>query len=168
MQILKAALQADNYANRLIGVLTRLAWVSLFFMMILTVADVVMRKVFNNSILGALESTELAMIVLIYFALAHVETVDGHVKVDLIVDRFGPRVQAAFDVLTQLIGSLMFGLMTLSSLYYAERMRATGQVTQDLWIPLWPFVYVVAIGLALMCLVLFFKCLRALDRMTAS
>ena len=133
----------------------------LFLIMILTVADVFMRKVFNNSIIGTVEVTELMMIITIFLALARAEELDANVKVDLILSRFSPKIQALFDIFTQLICMVLFVVATFSGLTYASMMRTSGEVSQDLLIPIWPFVYVIAIGTAMLSLVLFFRFLYA-------
>lgn len=141
-----------------------IAWGVLFFMMFLTVSDVFMRKVFNHSILGTVELTQFMLLILIFFSLAQTELMDGHVKVDLIVSRFGERVQSFFDLITQFSCFLLSGLMTWSTILYAERMRASGEVSQDLWLPVYPFVYVVAVGWGLLGIALIIKFTLALRK----
>ena len=144
-----------------VKILNFLAISCLFLIMILTVADVFMRKVFNNSIIGTVEVTELMMIITIFLALARAEELDANVKVDLILSRFSPKIQALFDIFTQLICMVLFVVATFSDLTYASMMRTSGEVSQDLLIPIWPFVYVIAIGTAMLSLVLFFRFLDA-------
>ncbi|MBW1669309.1 MAG: TRAP transporter small permease [Deltaproteobacteria bacterium] len=155
---------AVKLVSHLCSAVSRIAWGALFFMMLLTVADVFMRKVFNHSILGTVELTQFMLLVLIFFSLAQTELMDGHVKVDLIVSRFSPRGQALFDLITQISCFLLSLLMTWSTVVYAERMRASGEVSQDLWLPVYPFVYVVAAGWALFGIALFIKFTLALKK----
>lgn len=145
----------------IITALNYISLLSMFSMMMLTVADVFMRKVFNNSILGTVEVTELMMIIVIFFALSRTELLDGNVKVDLVLSHFTPRIQALFDMITQLCCLLLFVLVTLSSLQYAEMMRASSEVSQDLLIPIWPFVYVIVLGTAMLTMALLIRFLEA-------
>jgi len=145
--------------------MSRVAMVILFFMMGLTVIDVFMRKVFSNSILGSVELTEYMLVILIFLSLAETEVTEGHVKVDLIMGRFGERAQALADAITQGICFLLSGLITWSGVAYAVRMKASGEVSQDLWIPKFPFVYVVAVGCGILSLILLIKFLIALTKM---
>jgi TRAP-type C4-dicarboxylate transport system permease small subunit len=142
-----------------------MSWVAsviLFSMMLLTITDVFLRKVFSRSILGTVELTEFMMVVLVFFALAHTEVSNGHVRVDLIMSRFGERAQTLVDMITQFVCFLLFGLVTWSALVYSARMKASGEVSQDLWLPIYPFVYIVAVGCALLTLTLLIKFLMAL------
>lgn len=154
--------KTSRVVDLLAKVINPISYLALFLMMLLTVADVFMRKVFNNSILGTVEVTELMMVVLIFFSLAHTEIADGHVKVDLVLSRFTPKVQSIFDIFTQLVCFGLFCLLTWSSFKYAASMRASGEVTQDLLIPIYPFVYIVALGSAFLSLALLLKFLKAL------
>jgi len=146
----------------------RIASAVLFLMMLLTIADVFLRKVFSQSILGTVEVTEFMMVILLFFAVTQTEILDGHVKVDLIMSRFGERTQALVDTITQLVCFLLFGLFTWSTLVYAEKMRASGEVSQDLWLPVYPFIYVVVLGCALLALSLLIKSFMAFMRMGKS
>jgi TRAP-type C4-dicarboxylate transport system permease small subunit len=145
-------------------VMNRVATVALFCMMFLTIADVFLRKVFSRSILGTVEVTEFLMLILVFFALAQTEALNGHVKVDLVMGRFSERTQAAVDVITQVICFLLFGLFTWSALVYSEKMREAAEVSQDLWLPIYPFVYVVVAGCAILSLALLIKFLMALAK----
>ena len=146
----------------------RIAMGILFFMMGLTVIDVFMRKVFSNAILGSVELTEYMLVILIFFSLAETEVAEGHVKVDLIMGRFGERAQALVDAITHGICVLLSGMITWSSFAYAVRMKASGEVSQDLWIPKYPFVYVVAVGCGIFSLILLIKFLGCLTKMVKS
>ncbi len=137
-------------------------------MMVLTIADVVLRKTTSRSILGTVELSEFLMVTLVFFSLAQTEITNGHVKVDLVMRRFGDRVQGVVEAITQFICFLLFGIATWSTLVYSLTMRASKEVTQDLWIPKYPFIYVVAVGWALLGLVLFIKFLMALGKVLRS
>ena len=148
--------------------LNSFASIILFFMMLLTIADVFLRKVFSQSILGTVEVTEFMMVILLFFAVTQTEILDGHVKVDLIMSQFGERTKTLTDMIIQFVCFLLFGLFTWSTLVYAAKMRASGEVSQDLWLPVYPFIYVVALGCALLALSLLIKSFMAFMRMDKS
>ena len=152
----------ESWSYPISRVMNRVASVALFAMMFLTIADVFLRKVFSWSILGTVEVTEFLLLILVFFALAQTEVLSGHVKVDLVMGRFSERTQAAVDMITQVICFLLFGLFSWSALVYSEKMREAAEVSQDLWLPIYPFVYVVVAGCAILSLALFIKFLMAL------
>ena len=148
--------------------MSKVASVALFLMMLLTTTDVVGRKLFSHSVSGAVELTEFMLVILIFFSLAWTEAKNGHVRVDLVMGQFSNRTRAVVDMVTQLAGSMLCALITWSTLIYAERMKASGEVSQDLWIPIYPFVYVVAVGCGIYALVLLVKFLAAIGRVRRS
>lgn len=155
----------QSWVHPISKVMNHIASVTLFFMMLLTIADVFLRKTFSKSILGTVEVTEFMMVILVFFALAQTEVLNGHVKVDLVMSRFGEHTQALVDTITQLVCFLLLGLFTWSALVYSGKMRASAEVSQDLWLPIYPFVYVVVAGCALLSLTLLIKFLMALVKM---
>ena len=59
----------------------------IFILMILTAANVLLRKLTGISITGMTEISELMMIILVFFALAQAEIMNRHVRVSLLTDR---------------------------------------------------------------------------------
>jgi TRAP-type C4-dicarboxylate transport system permease small subunit len=162
---------SQNFQSRIYPIskkLDRIASIILFFMMLLTVADVFLRKVFSRPIMGSVEVTEFMMVGLVFFSLAQTEVLNRHVKVDLVMNRLGERTQGLIDMITQFVCFLLFGAITWSTLIYSAKMRASGEVSQDLWIPIYPFVYVVVMGCALLSIILLVKFLMALIKMVKS
>jgi TRAP-type C4-dicarboxylate transport system permease small subunit len=149
-------------------IMSRIASVTLVLMMLLTVTDVFLRKVFSHSILGTVEVTEFLLVIVIFFTLADTEILNGHVKVDLVMSRFGVRAQAVVDMITQFICFLLCVIITWSTLIYSEQMRVSGEVSQDLWLPVYPFIYIVVAGCAIFSFSLLIKFLIALTKVVKS
>jgi TRAP-type transport system small permease protein len=133
----------------------------LFLMMFFTISDVFLRKVFSKSILGAVETSEFMMLFVVFFGLAYTEVLNGHINVDLFIGRLGKRSQGLVDLATQCVCFILSGMLAWAALVYSEDMRKWQEVSQDLWIPVYPFLYVVALGWSLFTLVLFIKCVAA-------
>lgn len=140
--------------------LNRFAAVVLFAMMLLTVADVTLRKILSRGILGTLELTEFMMVGLVFFSLARVELLDRNIAVDLVAKHMGPRTRLATEMVTRLVCSAFFGLAAASLLVYAQAIRGSREATVDLLIPRYPFVWAAAAGCAVLAIVLIVKCLK--------
>jgi len=125
----------------------------LVVMMLLTTADVTLRYIFNRPITGAMELTELMMAVLVACGLAYAAVHKEHIRVELIISRFSPRAQAVINAITCFFSLGIFSLITWRSILYAEYLRLGGVTSAVLLIPVYPFVYVVAFGSALLCLI---------------
>ncbi len=139
----------------------RVSWAVLFLLMLMTVTQVFLRKFTNHALLGTVELTELAMAFIVFCSLAECQVHEGHIKVDLVLSRFSPRVQAFFDIWTQGASSVIFALMTIALFRQAEELKRAGEVTVDLGIPMYPFVYVAAFCCVLLALVLVLKAVKA-------
>lgn len=153
---------AQKYIYPIPSIMSRIGSYVLFLMMFLTVADVFLRKVFAKSILGTVEITEFMMVILVFFGLAQAEVEDGNVRVDIVMQRFSERGQLIIEMVTQFCCFLLFVFMTWYSFTYAGSKVGSGEVSQDLWIPVYPFVYLVALGFAVLTMVLGTKCIIAL------
>jgi TRAP-type transport system small permease protein len=132
----------------------------LFAMMMLTVADVVLRKLFSKGILGTLEISEFMMVGLVFFALARVEVLGRNISVDLVLKNMNRRVRLMIEMITRLICFILSILVTASLLVYAWAMKASHEATMDLWVPRYPFIYMAAAGCAVLVLVLLMRCLK--------
>jgi len=141
----------------LVRLLDYLSWITLFIMMTITISDVFLRKFFNTSILGTVELTEFMMVIVVFCSLAQCEVDNGHIRVQLIMDKFGPRAKIVADIFTQTLCTLLFALMSTSIFHHAANMKSSGEVTMDLGLPMYPFVYVAFLGCIVMTMVLFFK-----------
>jgi TRAP-type C4-dicarboxylate transport system permease small subunit len=123
-------------------------------MMLLTVTDVCMRYFLRRPILGTTEITENMMVCLTFFGLAWCAAQHSHLRVDLVMSRFSPRVQALVDGMTTLAGFAMVGLIAWRSLIEAMAVKDLDIVSSLLRIPAFPFYYVIALGSALLALVM--------------
>ena len=86
-------------ASRAVGYLSVATVIAL---MLLTVADVFLRYVFNSPIRGTIELTEMMMVwILLVVAWGALE--GSHVKIDILMSRFSPRVQATVEIFTFLV-----------------------------------------------------------------
>lgn len=146
------------FADRVISPISR--WLHgvgvgiLAVMMFLTFADVALRYIFNRPISGSYELTEFMMAILLTFGIAYCAVVKGHVTVDVAVSRFPPRAQAIIDSVTCLLGLVMFSLITWQCAVLIKERADLGLTSQVLYIPVFPFIGVVALGSAVFCLVL--------------
>jgi TRAP-type C4-dicarboxylate transport system permease small subunit len=124
--------------------------------MALTFADVVLRYLFNRPIRGGFELTELALLVLIFAGLPLVSHADEHVTMDFI-DRIWPRAR---DLIVRSVHGLCAAVMFFlawQAWLKAGKIGAYGDTTEVLRIVVAPFVYFMAVMIALTGLVHLYK-----------
>jgi TRAP-type C4-dicarboxylate transport system permease small subunit len=129
----------------------------LFAMMLLTVVDVVARYVFSRPLRGAFEITELMLLVLIFAGLPLVSFADEHAVMDFIDRLLGPRGQGWLERGVQLLNAAFMFLLTWLVWRKADRIWAYRDATDVLRIVYGPFVYFMAVTLALACVIHLYK-----------
>jgi TRAP-type C4-dicarboxylate transport system permease small subunit len=135
------------------------ASVILFCMMTLTFVDVVARYVFNRPLRGAFEVTELLLLVLIFGGLPLVSHADEHVTMDFI-DRLLGRYRALWQRAVQALCAAIMFLLTWLVWIKADRISAYGDATDVLRIVYGPFVYFMALMIALAGVIHLYKVLE--------
>ncbi len=123
-------------------------------MVLLTVADVLLRSFFSYPIRGMLELIELGLACTIFIALPAVFLREEHLVVDVL------RKSRFFDLLGTVVSLVVLAVMGWTMLPHARSMIEFGDVTSDLSIPrLWywmPVLFGVAAS-ALVTLVYFLR-----------
>jgi TRAP-type C4-dicarboxylate transport system permease small subunit len=118
-------------------------------MMMLTVTDVFLRYFFNAPISGTTEITEFMLVIVVFPALAWCAVTGKHVKVDLLMTHFPPRVQAIVDSITLL---LVFGIFVIITWQSFLESKVVDSSTSLLGLPSAPFYWAMTVGLVLFCL----------------
>ncbi len=140
-----------------------LAGGAVILMMLLTCADVAMR-LFDRPIPGTYEIIGFLGTLAAAFALAATSVEKGHIAVDLLANMLPPRLQIFLDAVSALLGILLFAAIAWQSALYALDLRASGEVSPTLGMPIYPFAAGIAAGCALLCLVLAAELVRCLRR----
>lgn len=129
-------------------VLETLALTALMALMVLTVANAVMRYVFNDSIPGSVNMTLLyVMPTLVFLALPRVQAVHAHIAAAIVVDRLGAAGRRICAVIVRLVVVLIMLIMFSGAVQ--ELVNAWGSALNGyLALPLGPSWLFVPIGLA--------------------
>ena len=139
-------LDAGSWLDRLLGAAAALLLLAL---MLLTSVDVVSRYIFNWPLRGAFEITELLLLTLIFAGLPLASRAGEHVTLDFI-DR--PLPPWGRRLLRRLI-DLLCGVVVLGLAWRvwvkADKIAAYGDTTEVLRLPVSPFVFVMALMVAI-------------------
>lgn len=139
------------------SILDKLAGLCFFSVMLLIVANIILRTVFNQPILGTYELVGFLTAMGVALALAHCAFQDGHIAVSFIMERLPRKIQFITAVFVNSV-SLVFWASAVWALgKYGFAMKIRGLVSPSAEIPVYPFIYLVAFGLLGLCLVLSFK-----------
>ena len=117
-------------------------------MMLLTVADVVLRSLFNTPIHGTFELIELGLACAVFLAMPAVFLRDENLIVDAIDYMVKPEVVRVLDLVAACLSLTLLAVMLWQMLYLARDMYQFGDVTADLSIPKIYYWIPVLLGIA--------------------
>ena len=150
----------------ILSVAEKVNWIAaaaIVAMMLLTTLDIILRT-FRHPIPGAYELVGLLGSVAISFSLAYTSVEKGHIAVEFLVRRFSRATQALTGACNALIGALLFAVIAWRSAVYGADLLDKGVVSMTIQVPIYPFIFGVAAGCALLCPVLLVEFLRAFRR----
>ncbi len=118
-------------------------------MMLLIVGDICGRYFINKPITASTEFVEAMMVGIGFPALAWCALKGNHIKVDLILSRFTPRIQAIIDSFTLFCGLGTYIILTWRSFLEASHTVSTASIYK---FPEYPFYWILAVGCTIFCL----------------
>ena len=95
-------------------------------------------------------------------ALPYTQLRRDHIMVDIITDRFPPRVKQWLDALSDLLAAVLFGIVTWQLYRWGEKIQLAGEKSETLQLTFHPFIFGVAAGFAVLTLVLLLQMYRSL------
>lgn len=147
--------------QRLLGVvlriskgLTSIAAVLLAFMVLLTVADVILRSA-RSPIVGTYEIVGLLGAILIGFSIPFTTWVKGHIRVDFFLLYLSERQRKVFNVATKCLGIALFVVIGWNLIDLGMEIAKSGEVTPTRHIPYYPVLYGIGGSCFFQCVVLF-------------
>ena len=123
--------------KRIVNWMNTLAGIVLFLMMMLTVADVILRC-FGSAILGTYELVAVAGAIVVGFAVPKTTWDKGHVCVDFLVENRSETVKNTVFIITRILGICLFALLSIFLLLKGIHLYKTGEVSLTLHIPYFP------------------------------
>lgn len=151
METQSNASRVTSLADRLAIGPAFIAGVALFFMMVLTFVDVILRSVFSAPLSYSAELTEISMTVVVFAALPLATLKGSHIVVDLFDAFFSSRAALVRNFLVDLICVLALALPAYRVWTIGTRSKGYNEVTEILNIPQYYLIYFVAIALFFCC-----------------
>jgi TRAP-type C4-dicarboxylate transport system permease small subunit len=140
-------------------VLNFIAGGAVTFMMLLTVADVLLRAG-GHPIIGTFEIVALLLALVIGFGIPQVSLDRGHVYMDFILEKFSKRGRKVMNTFTRVLCLFLFVFIGYNLFNVGARFHASGEVSATIKIPFYPVAYGVAVCCFLECCVFIFEIVR--------
>lgn len=142
----------------------RVAGFCMVAVMLIVVANIILRGLFNRPILGAYEYVVFITAVMIGLTLAYCAVQNGHIAVSFVMDKFSSKIQASVEALVNTVGVLFWGVCAWQMAKYGRSVAESGMVSSTTQIPFHPVIYLVAFGITALSLVLFFRAVESFIR----
>ena len=136
------------------------SWVAaaaLFFLMVMTFCDVVLRSAFDSPIEAATELTRICMAIIVFASLPIISARGGHIAVDLLDNFFRGWAARLRNVVVDLLCGAMLFWPARQAFKLAERARDYGYLTEYLGIPQFYTAYFIAIATFVTAIVLLLR-----------
>lgn len=143
----------DRMVHSLSKFCDQIAQAGLFAMFLLICINILLRKVWKP-FFGAYDYTCFISAIVVAFAMANCAVQRGHTQVDLFVARFSQRAQGIIGSITGILSLGLFSLITWQCIVLANDMRRMGESSMTALLPFYPYIYAVALGCALLSLVI--------------
>jgi TRAP-type C4-dicarboxylate transport system permease small subunit len=145
----------DLYHGGLRRTVQALAWgagACLMAMVLITTAEVGLR-IFRLSLTGAYDLVKIAAVLTLAAALPYTTAIKGHVAIEYFFHQLGRRGRVVVDALMRLLGMALFGLLAWGCVAYGNSLRAAGEVSMTLQLPIFWVPYVLGASCGLVVLI---------------
>jgi TRAP-type C4-dicarboxylate transport system permease small subunit len=145
-----------RFVSRLLNII---AGVSVTVMMLMTVADVLLRAG-GHPIIGTYEIVALLLALVIGFGIPQVSLDRGHVSVEFLLDKFSKRGRKVMLTLTRVLCLILFAFIGVNLFSVAAGFHASGEVSPTIQLPFYPVAYGVGVCCLLECCVFLLDIVR--------
>ena len=150
--------------DRTLNVMTFLAGMLLVFIMLSVFMEVILRSFFNRPQIWVTEVTECLLLYITFLGAAWLLREEGHVKVDVILNRLKPKAVALLGIISSLIGLFVSVALTIYGLGVTWNYFQRGIYTPTaLEIPVFAILAIIPIG----SLMLFIQFIRRTGKFVA-
>jgi TRAP-type C4-dicarboxylate transport system permease small subunit len=139
--------------KRISQFLNTIAGISLTFLMVLTIVDVVLRG-FKKPVVGTYELVAFAGAVVIGFSVPLTSWTRQHIFVDFFILKFSQKVRDGFNIVTRCVVIVLFILIGWNLFKYGLDLQTSGEVSLTLQMPFYPVAYGVGVCCFVQCFVL--------------
>lgn len=120
----------------------------IFLLMLLGVAQIVLRTIFNNPLSGYIDLVELSMAGMAFLGAAYTQRMGAHIRMELLLGYLNGRAYWLAEIVGALLGMMIVGVLIWYSWDHFLRSYQIGDTTIDAEYPVWPSKLLVPIAFA--------------------
>ncbi len=141
----------EKIVKKITTAIASISYVGFFFIMAITVIDVIIRYITGSAILGVYEIVERVMICAVFAAFAYTQTEHGHVMISLVIRLFPAKLKCGLMAVNNLLSAVASVLVGYAAAKQAIVAYNAHYTTGVLKIIIYPFYWVVVISMAALC-----------------
>jgi TRAP-type C4-dicarboxylate transport system permease small subunit len=139
-----------------------IAGISVITIMVIVCINVIGRSVFGAPLKGTVDILSQMCVFVIACAIAYTQVVKGHIRITLLLDRLPKQISLFINAIVDIMGVILFCIITWQSVLYAKGEYEIGELTEVLRMPVTPFAAIVSLGSLALTLVLITDLIRLL------
>ncbi|MGE5284640.1 MAG: TRAP transporter small permease [Actinomycetota bacterium] len=128
--------------------------VSLLALTLMATLNVALR-IFRVPVSGTYEVVSFLGAIVTAGALGYTQKRKDHIVVEILSEKFPAKVKRVLDRVSYILILVFFSIVSWQTFVYGRRLLATGELSETLKIPYYPFVFLVGIGFATLALTSF-------------
>lgn len=149
-------------------ILSHISGVIIALMMILSAVDVVLRYIFHRPLVGTMALLEVMMPLFTALVFAYAESQKRHFKLDFLVAKLPQKIKVPFETTTDILALGMILIISIATFKYAAYIKMTGLLLGEISIPIYPYIYIVAIGWSFYSIIKIINIIKSIKEKGAS
>lgn len=142
----------DRLYFKLESFLNLIGGIVIFAIVLLAVANILGRKLFNMPVNGYIDWTEQSMAFFAFLGIAYCQRLGGHIRMDIFVSSLKGRALWFFELISTLFMFVMTLVLIYGSFLHFDRAWVNGDSSFDIELPTWPAKFVVPFALSVLAL----------------
>jgi tripartite ATP-independent transporter DctM subunit len=156
-----------NALKPLCRVSSMLGGLFLFGILVVIVADVLLRTLLHQTFQGTIEIVEALLVIVFFSGMAQVEMADGHIRVDVLTSLFSPFAQKVVDASARLLVFVVVVVLATRCLIEGRYLIDSGYNSGLLEIPIWPFGIASGVFMAIFAFATLLNVVKSMNRLAS-
>ena len=142
----------EKIIKRITGIVSIVSFVGFFFIMAITVTDIIIRFTTGSAILGVYEIVERTMTAAVFASFAYTQTERGHVMITILCDKYPPKMRFIAFVFNNAVCVDASVMVAVAAYNQGNLAVDSNYTTAILKIPTAPFYYIECVAMIVLAL----------------
>lgn len=142
--------RCDRWLHRWEARLNLLAGITVLFIVLFSVINIVGRGMFNKPFNAYFDLMGQSVPIIAFLGISYCQRIGGHIRMDLIIVRMKGRRLWVFELFNSLLTTGVISILAWGAYMHAERSLSLGDSTEDIGLTIWPFKMVIALMLVML------------------